>query len=162
MLCQLDSYVKDIKSTIRSHRKFIRHRRLGRLPSSVTDIDTAFPEIAHEDWYPPMVPGVWGFQDFQTFGAWRWQGGQLATFIPWGRSLTAFCYMLSRPQNHNAAGSIKLVRNLKGSVRNRPATLRLVAQCSVPRPKKWNESPYRMFCVPALHPGCWLPGSESW
>jgi len=41
---------------------------------------------------------------------------------------THFCYRLSRPQDHNGAGRIKLMKNRKAPSGSEPATFRLVAQ----------------------------------
>ena len=42
---------------------------------------------------------------------------------------THFCYRLSRPQGHRAAGRIELLKNPNDPIENRTHDLRLVAQC---------------------------------
>jgi hypothetical protein len=65
-------------------------------------------------------------QDFKTIGTWRWQGCQPyapAAFTPGNIPGIHFCYRLSRPQGHSAAGGIMSPSGID------PATFRFVARC---------------------------------
>jgi hypothetical protein len=73
------------------------------------------------------APGVWGSQNFQTIGTWRWCGCQPygpAAFTPQAIHLVLICYRLCRREGHIAAGRIKSVT--PSGIE--PATFRLVAQ----------------------------------
>jgi hypothetical protein len=52
---------------------------------------------------------------------------------------TYFCYRLSRPQGHNAAGRIKLTKNPNDSIGNR--TRDLPASRAVPQPNAAKRTP---------------------
>jgi hypothetical protein len=73
--------------------------------------------------------------DFKTISTWRWQDCQPyapAAFTPRNIPGTHFCYRLSQPQGHSAAGRIMSMKNSINTIGNRSRDL---PACSVvPQP----------------------------
>jgi hypothetical protein len=62
------------------------------------------------------------FPDFKTIGTWMWQGCQPYApdaFTPGNIPGTHFCYRLSRPQGHSAAGRIMSMKDSNTTIGNR-------------------------------------------
>jgi hypothetical protein len=72
---------------------------------------------------------------FKTIDTWRWQGCQPyapAAFSPQNIPCTNFCWGLSRPQGHSAAGRIMSMKNSNDTIGNRSRNLPVCS--SVPQP----------------------------